>query len=133
MRADGRQVSYAGVPAGATGTAVNRVAFSNDGGLVLAVRSNGDVDIYDAGTGEAAVPLTTPAGFQSYAVGFVASGTEVWGVRPADGAEHLGPADTTDRHRGARAGLGRAAPARCAPTSPLPHVPALGKPAARST
>jgi WD40 repeat protein len=84
VAATGRQVSL--LPS--DGQPVTFVAFSPDGGAVVAVTATGLVRVLDAGVGEPAVPLRALAAGRTYALGFADGGRLAYGVDEQTRTEH---------------------------------------------
>ena len=74
------------------GQPIESVQFSPDGGAVLAVTVTGVVLVADAGVGEPAISLQTPAAGKTYALGFADGSRLVYGVDETTQASRGGQA-----------------------------------------
>ena len=106
--------------------AVEQVQFSPDGGLVLAVGADGVIQVADAGTGEPAVPLQLPAAGQTYTLGFVDEGQDVYGINEITSPSPLLPWPQT---LAVTALVWNAATGKIAASYRLPAPPAIAEPA----
>ncbi len=72
------------------GAPIEHVSFSPNGALVVTVDRRGMVRIWDAGVGQPVTNLAAAAGNRTYALGWTAAGTEIYGLSVAAGSAQAG-------------------------------------------